>query len=73
MIKKALPLFMVLAITFFSCKKNDLDYPDTKKTETTDTYFRTEVPDPYRWLENDTAKEVEQWVEAQNELTYNYL
>jgi len=66
-------LFMVLAITFFSCKKNDLDYPDTKKTETTDTYFGTEVADPYRWLENDTARAVENWVEAQNEVTFDYL
>jgi len=73
MIKKVLPLFMVLAMTFFSCKKNDLNYPDTKKVETTDTYFGTEVPDPYRWLEKDTARAVEKWVEAQNELTFSYL
>jgi prolyl oligopeptidase len=64
---------MVLAIALFSCKKNNLNYPDTKKSDVTETYFGTEVPDPYRWLENDTAKEVEQWVKAQNEVTYNYL
>jgi prolyl oligopeptidase len=73
MTKKALLLFMVLAIALFSCKKNNLNYPDTRKSDVTDTYFGTEVPDPYRWLENDTAREVEQWVEAQNEVTYNYL
>ena len=73
MTKKVLPLFMVLAIALFSCKKSNLNYPDTQKSDATETYFGTEVPDPYRWLENDTAKEVEQWVEAQNELTYNYL
>lgn len=73
MIRKVLPLFMVLAITFFSCKNNDLHYPDTKKVDTTDTYFGKHVPDPYRWLENDTARAVEQWVEAQNEVTFGYL
>jgi prolyl oligopeptidase len=30
-------------------------YPTTKTVEQTDDFFGTKVPDPYRWLENDTA------------------
>ena len=28
-------------------------YPETAKVDTVDVYFGTQVPDPYRWLEND--------------------
>jgi prolyl oligopeptidase len=31
------------------------------------------VPDPYRWLENDTSKETEAWVKAENKVTFAYL
>lgn len=55
-------------------KSMALDYPETRKdTTVTDTYFDTEVADPYRWLENDTATETEDWVKVQNELTFGYL
>ncbi|GAA4422633.1 prolyl oligopeptidase family serine peptidase [Pontibacter saemangeumensis] len=49
-----------------------LDYPDTKKIDHTDDYFGTQVADPYRWLETHN-EEVEEWIEAQNEVTFNYL
>jgi prolyl oligopeptidase len=48
-------------------------YPQTKKVDTVDVYFGTQVPDPYRWLENDTAKATAEWVTAQNEVTFGYL
>ncbi|GAB4408259.1 MAG: prolyl oligopeptidase family serine peptidase [Bacteroidia bacterium] len=50
-----------------------ITYPATRTVDTTDTYFGTEVPDPYRWLEDDRAPEVEAWVAAQNEVTQAYL
>jgi prolyl oligopeptidase len=50
-----------------------LTYPVTQKVDTVDVYFGTEVPDPYRWLENDTAKATADWVTAQNEVTFGYL
>lgn len=50
-----------------------LPYPETKKTETNDTYFGTAVSDPYRWLEDDMADDTKAWVTAQNEVTDNYL
>ena len=36
-------------------------------------YFGTQVPDPYRWLENDTSAATTAWVEAQNKVTNEYL
>ncbi|RZS99515.1 prolyl oligopeptidase family serine peptidase [Aquimarina brevivitae] len=53
--------------------KIDLNYPETKKVDTVDTYFGTEVKDPYRWLEDDRSEETESWVKAQNEVTFDYL
>ena len=50
-----------------------LPYPATKKEGVTDNYFGTEVPDPYRWLEDDTAADTKEWVEAQNQVTNHYL
>jgi prolyl oligopeptidase len=50
-----------------------MPYPDTKKTETIDNYFGTEVIDPYRWLEDDMAEDTKAWVIEQNEVTENYL
>ena len=50
-----------------------LPYPATEKGEVTDNYFGTEVPDPYRWLEDDTAPATENWIAEQNKVTNAYL
>lgn len=51
-----------------------LNYPETRQdSAVVDTYFGTAVPDPYRWLEDDRSEETEQWVVAQNKLTFGYL
>lgn len=48
-------------------------YPPTEKVGIVDTLFGTPVPDPYRWLENDTTRETAAWVTSQNEITFAYL
>jgi len=68
----------ILLLATIACKKKAsrqsvITYPDTPKTDHVDNYFGTEVADPYRWLENDTAPEVEAWVVSQNEVTDDYL
>ena len=50
-----------------------LDYPETKKVDTVDVYFGTQVADPYRWLEDDNSAETAEWVKAQNAVTDSYL
>jgi prolyl oligopeptidase len=48
-------------------------YPQTKKEAVIDNYFGTEVSDPYRWLEDDTASDTKAWVAAENQVTQDYL
>ncbi|BFP41315.1 prolyl oligopeptidase family serine peptidase [Flavobacteriaceae bacterium GF1] len=50
-----------------------VNYPATAKVDTVDTYFETEVPDPFRWLEDDMSEETEAWVKEQNTVTFGYL
>lgn len=50
-----------------------IQYPLTEKGTQVDDYFGNKITDPYRWLENDTAKNTEAWVKAQNEVTNKYL
>lgn len=54
-------------------KSAEISYPETKKVDTVDVYFDTEVPDPYRWLEDDLSPETASWVKAQNDITFSYL
>ncbi len=70
--------FLVAIPLLWSCQPQEnkalsLNYPDTKKVDTVDVYFGTEVSDPYRWLEDDTSDETAEWVNAQNEITNSYL
>ena len=50
-----------------------INYPETAKVDTVDTYFGEEVADPYRWLEDDRSPETEDWVRRQNAVTFDYL
>ncbi|MCX2678964.1 prolyl oligopeptidase family serine peptidase [Galbibacter sp. EGI 63066] len=77
MYKKILPT-IALSIVFVSCMNEpkteiSLNYPNTKKVDTSDIYFGTEVKDPYRWLEDDMSDETAAWVKAENEVTFGYL
>lgn len=74
--KKYLFLIFVVALVFAACNKKQtkVKYPQTKKdTTVVDTYFGQEVKDPYRWLEDDMSSETQQWVKAENAVTFEYL
>ena len=75
---KHLIALSLLGLTLLACQNNKntpmaLDYPETAKVDTVDTYFGEEVPDPYRWLEDDRSPETEDWVQRENEVTFSYL
>lgn len=48
-------------------------YPTSKRVEQVDNYHGKDIADPYRWLEDDRAPEVEDWVKEQNKITFDYL
>jgi prolyl oligopeptidase len=58
-----------------SAQEENLVYPTTKTVEQIDDFHGTQVEDPYRWLEDDvrTSKDVAEWVEAQNKVTFDFL
>ena len=65
---------LLLAFSLFALRSTaQLNYPTTPKVNQEDNYFGTVVKDPYRWLENDTAREVREWVITQNKVTQSYL
>jgi prolyl oligopeptidase len=71
-------ILFVLTLMLFGCSKPKeqttlMKYPLTEKASTVDTLFGTAVSDPYRWLEDDTAKATANWVKAQNEVTFGFL
>lgn len=76
---KKLILTSIAASLVLACGTNQkkeqivLNYPVTKKVDTVDHYFGTDVSDPYRWLEDDRSLETEAWVKEQNKTTFNYL
>jgi prolyl oligopeptidase len=69
----AVPL--LFALSFLSAAEDKMTYPPSKKTEIADKLHGVAVPDPYRWLEDDVrkSKDVADWVEAQNKVTFGYL
>src|SRR6185295_11964517 len=58
---------------FLPLPTEKLDYPNTKRADHVDTYFGVQVPDPYRWLEDENAPDTVQWVQDQNKVTFGYL
>ena len=76
---KRLLIASLAVLIVFACQtprevpSGNLKYPKTAKVDTVDTYFGTEVPDPFRWLEDDRSEATAEWVLAQNKVTQSYL
>jgi prolyl oligopeptidase len=51
----------------------EFEYPETPKRPVTDEFHGVTVVDDYRWLEDDNAAEVKDWVAAQNAVARKYL
>lgn len=63
----------IIMLAVMACKEEKIKYPAAPVSETTDDYFGIKVEDRFRPLENDTASATLEWVEAQREITQNYL
>jgi prolyl oligopeptidase len=50
-----------------------LAYPPAERSDHVDIYWGTEVPDPYRWLEDPADARTTAWVEAEEALARDFL
>lgn len=67
-------ILFAAGMCMISCSsQKKIEYPAAERGDVTDNYFGTEVPDPYRWLENDTSAATVAWVKAENAITNAYL
>ncbi|GAA4452561.1 prolyl oligopeptidase family serine peptidase [Rurimicrobium arvi] len=66
-------LLALAALPAQSIMAQKIQYPQTQQVAQKDNYFGREISDPYRWLEDDTAKQTAMWVKAQNKITQSYL
>jgi len=77
--KRSLLYSLVIALFISACGEKQgnqtqiSSYPQSMKVDTVDTYFGVDVPDPYRWLEDDLSEETASWVQDQNKVTFSYL
>lgn len=68
-ILSSLAIISAMSVSF----SQQIKYPVSKKGTVVDTYFGQNVPDPYRWLEDDRSEETAQWVTDQNKVTFGFL
>ena len=68
-------LFSAGSTTVAAAGDRHIKYPETRRVDHFDEYHGTKVADPYRWLEEDVreSKQVAEWVESQNKVTFAYL
>ncbi|NOK71000.1 MAG: S9 family peptidase [Chloroflexi bacterium AL-N10] len=52
---------------------NNITYPNSREDNQVEIYYGVEIKDTYRWLENPDSEETQNWIAAQNNITFNYL
>jgi prolyl oligopeptidase len=69
---KTFSFFLILSFAFALVAQN-ISYPISNRSNHVDEYHGHIVPDPYRWLEDETSPDVKQWIEEQNKVTFKHL
>ena len=62
-----------LTVALLGCVSTPLTYPQARVGAVVDNYHGTNVPDPYRWLEDPDSPESRAWIKAENKITFRYL
>jgi prolyl oligopeptidase len=67
--------YILSALLIVNCYSinSQLTYPISKKVNQIDTYFKHQVKDDYRWLEDDNSEDTKAWVIEQNKVTKSYF
>jgi prolyl oligopeptidase len=74
MFRRSLVLFSLVAFLLTTISaQNGFNYPKPKKIEQIDDYHGVRVSDPYRWMEDTKAADLQSWIEEENKLTDGYL
>jgi prolyl oligopeptidase len=70
-------MFGAMAALLFGCDGSKQGVhglpPATERGEVVDTLHGVEIPDPYRWLEDQTGPDTRDWIDAQNAYTDSLL
>jgi len=66
-------LLGLILLGFVTLEAAALDYPESRRENTTNTYHSVMVNDPYQWLEDWSSAEVKTWSASQNEVARNFL
>ena len=69
-----LPKGVAVLILLAGCSTEhaEISYPTSKKIDFVETIHGYEIEDQYRWLEDFTSKESNEWVDRQNKFTKKY-
>jgi prolyl oligopeptidase len=70
---KIILVFMALMVVMACNSPQKFDYPVFPKSTVTDDFFGTQVADPWRWLEDPNSAQTQDWIAAQNQITYPFL
>jgi prolyl oligopeptidase len=73
--RRSLPFLMIASLMSLPARADDPkpDYPPARKDDVVEKMHGVAVADPYRWLEDGTSREVQQWVEKENAVTRSVL
>jgi prolyl oligopeptidase len=53
--------------------RQEIMYPKSPRTDQVDVLHGVQIVDPYRWLEDINSEQTQAWIQAENQVTFEYL